>query len=249
MYTDTAFCHHKYKSPRGSIGCQLFGTDFGWSRAFPLPQKKDAHEALSLVFRRDGVPHKIVCDGAKESKNSTFHKKSKEAGCGFSVTEPYSPWQNTCEREIREVKKGVTRTLVQTEAPIRTWDWCMEWESAVRSLTALDIYQLNGRVPHALISGETPDISQYCEFGFWQWVKFRDNTAHWMLIWPDNARSSTKRPTSSSARRSLNRIVALMALTWCRLARNMLSMRMWMAHHFLSWMMSCLKPKFQGTTT
>jgi hypothetical protein len=140
MYTDTAFCHHKYKSPCGSIGCQLFATDFGWSRAFPLRQKKDAHEALSLVFRRDGMPHKIVCDGAKakESKNSTFHKKCKEAGCGFSVTEPYSPWQNTCEREIRRVKKGVARTLVRTEAPIRTWDWCMEWESAVRSLTALD---------------------------------------------------------------------------------------------------------------
>jgi hypothetical protein len=34
-------------------------------------------------------------------------------------------------------------------------------------------------VPHKLISGETPDISQYCKFGFWQWVMFRDNTAHW----------------------------------------------------------------------
>ena len=69
MYTNTAFCHHKYKSSRGSIGCQLFATDFGWSRAFPLRQKKDAHKALSLVFWRDGVPHKIVCDGAKEAKN------------------------------------------------------------------------------------------------------------------------------------------------------------------------------------
>jgi hypothetical protein len=114
MYTDTAFCDHKYKSPRGSIGCQLFATDFGWSRAFPLWQKKDAHEALRLVFWCDGVPSNIVADGAKESKNSTFHKKYKEAGCGFSVTEPYSPWQNTCEREIREVKKGhYDRVLVQ----------------------------------------------------------------------------------------------------------------------------------------
>jgi hypothetical protein len=132
-----------------------------------------------LVFKRNGVPQKIMCDGAKETKNSTFHKKCKDAGCEFSVTEHYSPWQNTCEREIREDKKGVACMLVWTEAPICTWDWCMEWESAIRSLTALDIYQLHGRVPHALISGETPDISQYCEFGFWQWVMFRDNTAHW----------------------------------------------------------------------
>jgi hypothetical protein len=85
MYMDTAFCHHKYKSPRGNIGCQLFATDFGLCRACPLAHKRerDAHEALSLVFKRDGVPQKIVCDGTKETKNSTFHKKCKEAGCGF----------------------------------------------------------------------------------------------------------------------------------------------------------------------
>jgi hypothetical protein len=42
--------------------------------------------------------------------------------------------------------------------------------------------QLSAPLPpwiHALISGETPDISQYCKIGFWQWVMFRDNTAHW----------------------------------------------------------------------
>ena len=177
MYTDTAFS--SIPSARGNTMAQLFCTDFGWSRAHPMKKKSEAHEALSLVFQRDGVPYKMVCDGAKETRHGPFHKKCKDAGCMMSTTEPYSPWQNTCEREIREVKKNTARDLTRQEAPIRTWDWCMEWNSFVRSLCAHDIFKLGGRVPQTVLSGETADISQFCEFGFWQWVMFRDNTTKW----------------------------------------------------------------------
>ena len=44
-----------------------------------------------------------------------------------------------------------------------------------RSHTAHDIYCLDGRVPETVASGETADISPFCEFGFWDWVKFREN--------------------------------------------------------------------------
>jgi hypothetical protein len=48
MYTDTAFCHHKYKSPRSNIGCQLFATDFGWSRAFPSYSQMHCSRGIEL---------------------------------------------------------------------------------------------------------------------------------------------------------------------------------------------------------
>ena len=41
--------------------------------------------------------------------------------------------------------------------------------------TAHDIYRLDGRVPKTVVSGETADISPFCEFGFWDWVKFREH--------------------------------------------------------------------------
>ena len=32
-----------------------------------------------------------------------------------------------------------------------------------------------GRTPIECISGETPDISEYIDFGFYDWVTFRNN--------------------------------------------------------------------------
>ena len=33
---------------------------------------------------------------------------------------------------------------------------------------------IDGCIPETVISGETEDISPFCEFSFWVWVKFRD---------------------------------------------------------------------------
>ena len=47
-------------------------------------------------------------------------------------------------------------------------------QSHIRSFTAHDIYSLQGEVPETLVSGETPDISEFASFQWYEWVKFRD---------------------------------------------------------------------------
>ena len=54
------------------------------------------------------------------------------------------------------------------------WCFVLEYKSYVRSHTAHDIYCLDCHVPETVVSGETADISPFCEFGFWDWVKFRE---------------------------------------------------------------------------
>jgi hypothetical protein len=44
---------------------QILCTDFGFARAFPMKKENEAHEALSLLFHRDGVPNMMVMYGAK----------------------------------------------------------------------------------------------------------------------------------------------------------------------------------------
>ena len=173
LYSDTMFCP-KVPSARGYTMAQIFATDFGWSRSFPMSSKSQAHDALSLLFAREGVPPKIIVDNAKEMKLGEFARKCKEARCYLRGTEPYSPWSNSAEREIRELKKGAARKLTRSGAPRRLWCFALEYESYIRSHTAHDIFQLDGRVPETVVSGETADISPFCEFGFWDWVKFRD---------------------------------------------------------------------------
>jgi hypothetical protein len=63
MYTDTMYSI--ILSRQKNKAAQIFCTDFGYVRAFPLKKEKEAHEALYFLFHRDGVPNVMVMDGAK----------------------------------------------------------------------------------------------------------------------------------------------------------------------------------------
>jgi hypothetical protein len=62
-FTDTMFSNSN--SRQGNKAAQVFCTANGWTRTFPMAKEKYAHEALSLMFHRDGVPHVVVMDGAE----------------------------------------------------------------------------------------------------------------------------------------------------------------------------------------
>ena len=131
-----------------------------------MRKNSEAHEGLSLMFQREGVPNTLIMDGAKEQLLGKFRMKCREAGARIKQTEPYSPWSNAAESAIRELKRGVGRL----------WDHCLEREAYVRSLTAHDQYRLDGQVPETMVRGETADISAIALFGWFEWVMFRDTS-------------------------------------------------------------------------
>ena len=90
VYTDTMFSG--VKSSQGNTCAQVYCTDYGWTRCFPMATKGQAHETCSLLFQRDGVPPKMIMDGSKEQTLGKMVKKCKEADCHPVKTEPYSPW-------------------------------------------------------------------------------------------------------------------------------------------------------------
>ncbi|KAL7475175.1 LOW QUALITY PROTEIN: hypothetical protein ACHAW6_001102 [Cyclotella cf. meneghiniana] len=151
---------------------QIFATDFGWSQSYPMSCKSKAHDSHSLLFAWEGVLPKIIVDGAKEMGLGEFALKCKEDTCYLQDTEPYYPWSNSAEHEIRELKKGAARKLNRSGTPRWLWCFVLEYESYVCLHTAHDFYQLDGCIPKM---GETADICPFYEFGFWDWVKFKEN--------------------------------------------------------------------------
>ena len=112
-----------------------------------MKRKGEAHEALSVVFHRDGVPPTMVLDGSKEQTKGDFLRKLREADCHPRMTEPYSPWQQAAEGCIRELKRGSSRKMLRTGSPKPLWDHCLELEALVRSNTSNDIFMTNGQQP------------------------------------------------------------------------------------------------------
>ena len=162
-------------SRQGNKVAQVYATPFGWSRCHPMQRKGDAHQTLSLLFQRDGVPPTMIVDNSKEQTQGDFRRKLREADCHLKQTEPYSPWMQACEGCIRELKRGSSRQMIRTGSPKCLWDHCIELQAYIRSCTSNGIYMTAGQTPETIMSGSTADISNICEFAWFDWVMFRDN--------------------------------------------------------------------------
>ena len=172
-------------SRRGNKYAQVFATNFGWCRVYPMRLKSQAHEALSILFKREGVPPDMICDGSLEQTKGNFSRKCREADCHLQAIEPYSPWMNSCETTIRELKRASSRAMLRTQSPKCLWDDCLELTALIRSNTALDIYDLNGETPETKLKGSTSDISTIAEFSWYDWCMFLDDHTYpadnWVL--------------------------------------------------------------------
>jgi hypothetical protein len=119
----------------------------------------------------------MISDGAKEQTEGQFRRKAREAGVHCKEVEPYSPWSNMAEAGIRELKKATRRAMLKTSSPKDLWDYCLELQAQIRSNTAHDLYQLGTEVPATYMGNGTSDISSICEYGWYDWIYYRDEKA------------------------------------------------------------------------
>ena len=70
------------------------------------------------------------------------------------------------------VNRGNLMDMHKTRSPKQLWDYCSEWVTRIRRLTALNIPGLEGCVPFEQVKGYTPDISPYALFTWYQpvWI-------------------------------------------------------------------------------
>ncbi|MFN9979156.1 MAG: hypothetical protein ACK53Y_04545, partial [bacterium] len=57
------------------------------------------------------------------------------------------------------------------------WDFCATYQAKIRNLTAHPLYALQGRTPHELVTGNTPDISEYTDYQWYQTIWYLDQDA------------------------------------------------------------------------
>jgi hypothetical protein len=174
-YTDTMFSC--IKSVRGYTCAQVFTDGYNFSRIYPMRAKGDAPHALMLFIHEVGIPKTILSDLALEETRGEWSRIVKQYHIDHRTTEAKSPWQNRAEAEIGELKKMTRRFLKKTRAPAELWCFAIEWVSRIRSLIAHDTMLLNARTPEERVTGRTPDISEYANFGWFDWVWYHDEVS------------------------------------------------------------------------
>ena len=180
IFTDTMLVG--IKSHHRNTCTQIYVHRNTWCKAYPMKTKGEAHHSLSLLFLHEGVLKTLIMDGVKEQVMGKFCQKARQADCHIKQTEPYSPWQNAAEAKIKELKKGTGRKMIRTSSPKVLWDDCLELEAEIWSSTASNIFELEGEVLKTAMNGKTTNITQLCEFGWYDWVYFCDNA----VTYPDD---------------------------------------------------------------
>jgi hypothetical protein len=140
---------------------------------------------LTEVIQSVGIPKELVLDGARAETQGEFGKIMKEYKIKPRTSEPYSGWQNRAEASIWEIKRGIKRTMQWTQMPKHLWDYCGEWVAAVRWLTAHNLPGLDGSVPDEVVEGNMPDIAEYAQFDWYEYVWCHDP----MVQFPGDQRS------------------------------------------------------------
>ena len=134
--------------------------------------KGEEHETLSLMSHQDGVPPSMIADNSKEQVLGDFKCKLREADCHLKQIKPFSPWMQATEGCIHELKRGVTIKMIQTGLPKQLWDHCVEFQAFISSCTTNNIYRTNGQVPKTIMTRNTANISNICQFGWYTGLCF-----------------------------------------------------------------------------
>jgi hypothetical protein len=167
MYTDTMFA--RVPAIGGKKASQVYTNGSGNDFFFPVEKREKAITTIQTLVEGIGAPQTLVSDGAGELRSKEWKAECRRLGIVSKVTVPHSPWQNLAEASIREFKKNVRRHMRRSGSPRKFWDYCGIWCAAIRRLTSMA--KLDNRTPTEVVTGTTPDISQYALFDWYEPVR------------------------------------------------------------------------------
>ena len=170
VYGDTLFSD--VKSLRGNTCAQVFTTK-SLVQVYPMKGKEDPHpgEALQEFIQDVGVPNIIVVDNAPEQvgPKTKFQKVVKFNQCSMRTTEPHTSKQNKVEPMIGRLRRRWRQTMTKNQVPRRLWDYGLVWEAEIISRLATSP---TGRTGLEEVTGDTPDLSEWLDFDFYDWVYY-----------------------------------------------------------------------------
>ena len=119
----------------------------------------------------------MITDGSREQTKpgTAFQATLRKKNVQSIVTPLHRPNYNPAETVIRELRKRWYRAIFCANCPRLLWTYGLPHFAKIMQLTASNASQLDGKTPLGWLTGETPDISQYWDFGWYNWVWFKEN--------------------------------------------------------------------------
>ena len=167
------------KSLQQNKCAQVYSHKNGFAVCYPMVQATGdtIGDSLQDFIHDFGVPEHLTFDGARaqEGKNTKFMQSIRKHQIRNKLSAPRRPNENPSESAIREIKRRWYRMMDKKDIPARLWDFVMVCVCETGNLTVSSSKYANGRTPVEILTGETPDISEYTDFCIYDWVTYRTN--------------------------------------------------------------------------
>jgi len=166
--SDTFFA--KTKSLTQNTCAQIFSHQCGFKAVYPMVRLngENVGKALRDFIDEFGAPETLIYDEhmTQVGRQTQWMKTITANRIDWHVSQPYQPRQNPAEAAIRELKKRWYRLQLKTGAHDRVWDFGTAYVAETERIIVSSARQAKGRTPLEIVSGITPDISEYLDFGF-----------------------------------------------------------------------------------
>ncbi len=129
---------------------------------------------MKEVAKEIGAPDAISSDMAGEQTSHSLRRFCQEIGTTMRVLEEGTPWANKAELYIGLIKEAVRKDMKASNCPLAFWDYCVERRAHINNLTAKDSFKLHGSNAHTALIGEDGDISNLCQYEWYDWCYFRE---------------------------------------------------------------------------
>jgi hypothetical protein len=147
-------------------------TNGNYTSIHPLSSKSKVGQALTEFTDDVGIPDSLMTDGAPETigPGTEFMKEVSRLKIRMRRSEVRRSNQNhAAEREIGELKKRWRSRMLKKKVPTRLWYYGLVYESSILNRIPRGSQQRTGL---EMVTGQTPDISEWIDFEFYDCVWF-----------------------------------------------------------------------------
>ena len=132
--------------------------------------------ALKLFAKEVGVPEAIIVDPHQAQKSNEVRQFCHKIGTTLRILEESTQHANRAELYIGLIKESTRKDIRESHSPLVLWDYAAELRARMFNMTAKNLFQLQGMNPHMATFGVEGDISNICQYKWYEWIYFRDGS-------------------------------------------------------------------------
>ena len=118
FFTDTFFVTKKARSTRGYTCMQIFVSNKGFVKLYPMKNQRDYPQALRLFAKDVGAADILVCDPHPSQKSHEVKDFLNKIGTTLRLLEQNTQWANRAELYVGLVKEAVRKDMCSSGSPL-----------------------------------------------------------------------------------------------------------------------------------